>query len=108
MTIQEEQGFKKLIIEALSSNDGQGAIIKALKSPHGQAAIKQGVLEAIKSKEGKEVFGENFVEVYKEFVEPAIEDMWDDIRQVKTEVRHMKEKDDIRFQRLERKVGIAS
>lgn len=95
MTKQEEEDFKRVILEALGSKEGR-------------QIIQDDTLGALRSKEGKEIFEENFLEVYKDFVEPTLEDMWDDIRQLKTEVRHMKEKNDIRFQRLERKVGLAS
>lgn len=95
MTKQEEQNLKKLVIEALSSKEVR-------------QVIREETLEAMKSKEGKEIFSENFVNVYREFVEPTLEDMWDDIRQLKTEVRHMKEKNDIRFERLERRIGVAA
>lgn len=112
MTKQEEQDFKRLIIEALSSKEGkqtiQEAVLGVFNSKEGQEAIEKGALKAIGSKEGKDIFSEEMTEWYRDVMEQTLEDMWDDIRQLKTEVRHMREKNDLRFQRLERKSGIAS
>lgn len=84
MTKQEEQTFLSLIkngtIDALKSSDGQGAIVNAMHSKEGQEAIKRGALAAFESKEGKKIFGENFVEVYNDILLPTLENMSDDIR----------------------------
>ena len=134
MTKQEENDFKKVVIDAfsspeaqkaivgaLSSQEGQGAIVSALgsqkgqdaivgamSSSKGQGAIKTGALAALKSEEGQELLVDSFIEGYNEIAQPTIEDMWDDIRELKTEVKHIGDRYNIRLQRLERKIGVAA
>ena len=66
------------------------------------------IIEAVASKETKNILTSIVVDVIQDTLMPTLEDMWDDIRQLKTEIRHMKERNDIRFQRLERKAGVTS
>lgn len=91
MTVKDQQEFKKLIkegtLEALSSKDGQDAVVNALRSKggqdaivdamnsmDGQEAIKTGSLAALKSEEGKEILIDNFVEGFHEVVVPILDD----------------------------------
>lgn len=124
MTTKDQQEYKKLIkegtVEALRSIDGQSAIVDALRSPggqdaivnamdskNGQDAIKQGALSALKSNEGQEVLIDSFLGGFNEITRPILEDISDDIKELKSDVKHMSENHGVRIQRLERRVGIA-
>ena len=96
------------IVGAMSSSKGQDAIVGAMSNSKGQGAIKTGALAALKSEEGQELLVDSFIEGYNEIAQPTIEDMWDDIRELKTEVKHIGDRYNIRLQRLERKIGVAA
>lgn len=94
MTTKDQQEFKKLIkegtLEALSSKNGQDAVVLALKSKGAQEAIKKGSLAALKSEEGKEILIDNFVEGFHEAVVPILSDHG------------------TRIKRIERKMGVVA
>ncbi len=58
MTKDERVDLKKVLIEALNSEEGQ-------------EAIEKGALRALKSEEGKQVFSDLFIDNFKEVVIPA-------------------------------------
>ena len=82
MTKQDQQEFKKL--------------------------VKEGTLEALKSKEGKDVLLDSFVEGFHEVIVPVLGDMSDDIKELKSEIRYTKDNHETRLRRLERKAGLIS
>ena len=48
MTTKDQQEFKKLVVEAMSSDGGKNAIVDAIHSSEGQKAIKRGTVAALK------------------------------------------------------------
>lgn len=106
MTKRDQQELKILVkegaLEALHSKEGQDAIAEALKTPKSQDAIA----EAILTKTGKEAFAENFAEAFHDVVVPALEDISDDIKTLKSDVKYLKDNHEVRISRLERKTGI--
>lgn len=110
MTTKDQQELKKLIkegtIDALKSQDGQSAIVNAIDSKNGQESIKRGALSALKSDEAQEVLIDSFLEGFNEITRPILENISDDIKELKSDVKHMSENYGVRIQRLERRVGI--
>ena len=116
MTKQDEQVFKKIIIEALGSDEGrqivrestldalrssqgqgaivdamrseggQGAVVDALNSIDGQSAIKRGSLSALKSEEGQNILLDHFVDTFHEIADETFETMTKDIKEIKENV----------------------
>ena len=90
MTKQDQLDFKRLIIDALSSKEGQKAIVDALKS-----------------KEGQEALVDSHVDYFHDVVEPVLDDILYEIKTLKTEVKYMKDNHGSRIDRMERKMGVA-
>lgn len=106
MTKQEQEDFKKLVKEsvvaALDSKEGQEAIVSALNSEKGQGAI----VSALNSGKGQETLVKSFVEGYHKMVEPMLEDIWHDVKNIKIELKYVKDKYGTKIERLERKTGL--
>lgn len=95
MTKQEEQDFIRLI------KDGT---LDALRSKEG----KEAVINILNSEEGQDVLVKSFVEGYGEVVEPALEDISHDIKTMRIELKYIKDNHGARIERLERKAGLAA
>lgn len=110
MTKQDEQEFKRVIkegvLEVLESNDGQEAIVKAMTSDKGKDAIKVGTLAALKSEEGEDIIMNYLVDYFHDVLEPGLDDILYEVKQLKNEVKYMKDGYGPRIDRLERKVSI--
>lgn len=80
MTKNEQDEFLKLI--------KQGSL-EAIKSKEGQDAIRKAALEALKSKEADEILFDYFLRAFREVVLPGLDNLQEDVDMIKEDISGM-------------------
>lgn len=114
MNKKDQQEFKKLIkegtLEVLGSDEGRKTIkdgtLEAFKSEEGREVIKEESVRALKSEEGRDILTESFADGFHEVIVPVLEDMSKDIKDLKSDIRYMRDNHEDRIEKLERKLGV--